>query len=228
MVLKDTETLFTQSSKEKILERLSELGVNTEYLGELSAPALFSIVKDLEKVISYSRESSTGNSTPILSSIDKKILKALLSSSGPTSSLTLSKELDIPLSTVQRRRMRLQNNFLNTSYSLKTTKLGLRIANLFLSIDDKMASPIEDYLLSLPFLQSIDHIIGDIAADLIVTIVFRTNSELLNTIENIKSLNGVKNIHWCEKIRDTCRNQESLFAYFIENEKSGDGKIHGH
>jgi predicted transcriptional regulator len=47
-----------------------------------------------------------------LSDVDKKMLQTLLASSGRVSSLALSRKLEIPLTTIQRRRKRLESEFL--------------------------------------------------------------------------------------------------------------------
>ena len=56
-------------------------------------------------------------SIPVLSDIDKKILKILLVPDGNIQSSTIATKLGIPLSTIRRRRRRLENEFLKTTMS---------------------------------------------------------------------------------------------------------------
>jgi DNA-binding Lrp family transcriptional regulator len=69
----------------------------------------------------------------IFSEVDLKILKSLLQTKGRISSVKLSRELDIPLTTVQRRRKRLENEFLTMQYSIRPDKLSLRYGYLLIS-----------------------------------------------------------------------------------------------
>jgi DNA-binding Lrp family transcriptional regulator len=69
---------------------------------------------------------SVKTTTPrLLSNIDREILKAVLSPSGKNfSSTLLSKKLGVPQTTIQRRRSRLEKEFLELSYSLNLEKFG--------------------------------------------------------------------------------------------------------
>src|SRR5215467_15597387 len=69
----------------------------------------------------------------VLSLVDKKILKVLLNPDGPISSLYLSKKLDIPHATIQRRRKRLEKELLKFTYNVDLEKFGWRRADLFIS-----------------------------------------------------------------------------------------------
>lgn len=136
-----------------------------------------------------------------LSTLDKSILKALLSSGGTVSSATISKDLDIPLSTVQRRRRRLEENLLNRSYSLKAEMLGMRTAELFISTKNGTTSSVARALLELEAtVDSVIRVIGTSSANIITEIRFRNNSELLDIVEQIRSFTGVVNISWIERI----------------------------
>ena len=53
-------------------------------------------------------------SVPVLSDIDRKILKILLVPDGNIQSSTIATKLGIPISTIRRRRKRLENEFLKT------------------------------------------------------------------------------------------------------------------
>lgn len=209
------EAQVEPSSRFEILENLEKLGVNPEMLDQLSIPALNHLLKTLQKAAS----SSPAQSRPgrrkshelarVVSPADKKILKALLSSTGGVSSLTLSKELDIPLSTVQRRRKRLEANLLEMSYTLKVERFGWRTATLFISTRNGMTAAVGKEILSLSDgVKSVNRILGENSADLMVEIIFRNNAELLNMVEKMKSINGVGNVFWIELIEPMGKNTD--------------------
>jgi DNA-binding Lrp family transcriptional regulator len=146
---------------------------------------------------------------PRLSDIDKKILKALLSSAGTVSSATISDELGIPLSTVQRRRRRLESHLVDKSYTLRAESFGMRTAELFISTKNGSASTMANKLLALgAMIDSVVRVIGDSSTNIILDVRFRTNSELLRVIEQIRSLNGVVAVSWIERISVEGQNNE--------------------
>jgi len=203
------------SSRFEILENLQKLGVNPEMLDQLSIPALNHLLKTLQKAATSSPIQSrpgrrkSNELSRVVSPADKKILKALLSSTGGVSSLTLSKELDIPLSTVQRRRKRLEANLLEMSYTLKVERFGWRTATLFISTRNGMTAAVGKEILSLSDgVKSVNRILGENSADLMVEIIFRNNAELLNMVEKMKSINGVGNVFWIELIEPMGKNTD--------------------
>src|SRR5690554_6417282 len=119
-------------SRHELLEELSKLGVQTEAFKSFSIEELSDLLYGLNKVINMHKSTPRTDRpmkkglAPVLSLTDQKILKSLLASGGRVSSLKLSRELDIPLSTVQRRRKRLEELLLETSYVLKVDKFGWR------------------------------------------------------------------------------------------------------
>jgi DNA-binding Lrp family transcriptional regulator len=146
---------------------------------------------------------------PRLSDIDKKILRALLSSAGAVSSATLSDELGIPLSTVQRRRRRLESHLVDKSYTLRAESFGMRTAELFISTKNGSTSAVANKLLALgAMVDSVVRVIGDNCTNIILDVRFRTNPELLRVIEQIRSFNGVVAVSWIERIGVEGQNSE--------------------
>ena len=73
-------------------------------------------------------QTSSLESKPYISSLDKMILKEILSSdvNKKLTSEYLSKKLKEPLTTIQRRRKRLEKEFLEKEYNLSLEKFGWR------------------------------------------------------------------------------------------------------
>ena len=156
------------------------------------------------KNLLFEREMSAKVQSPMslrrLTETDKQILRSLLGSKGRISSVELARKLEIPLTTIQRRRKRLESEFLEVAYSLKLDKLGWRNADLLISTSKGVASAIGKELLTHNSITRVCRSIGEHTIDLNAEIVFKNNSELLNTIEWIKSLDGVKDVVWTEPV----------------------------
>jgi len=146
------------------------------------------------------------NSNFHFTEIDKEMLQTLIASNGRISSLALSRKLDVPLTTVQRRRKRLESEYLEFAYSLKLDKLGWRRADLLDSTHKGLTSADGKELLSHPGVTTVCRSIGEHTIDLHAELVFKNNAELMNMIEWIKSFDGVRDVIWTEPVETMGRN----------------------
>jgi DNA-binding Lrp family transcriptional regulator len=137
----------------------------------------------------------------VLSSVDKKILKVLLNPDGVISSLYLSKRLDIPHATIQRRRKRLEKELLKFTYSVDLEKFGWRRADLFISTMNGKTSSVAKKLLSTDIVTYVGRTIGEHTIDLRAEIIIKDNAELLDMLEKVKSIDGVSDAIWSEVVQ---------------------------
>ena len=86
---------------------------------------------------------------PRLSKVDKMILKEILSPIENKTSGTLSKKLNIPMTTFQRRRKRLEKEFLEMDYTLILKKFGWRRVDFFISTTNGKTDSLANDLLSM-------------------------------------------------------------------------------
>lgn len=203
-------------SRDELLAELEGFGIDVTTFDSLPTMILVDILMSLKGImttsIGHKGRASRGGSEPhqgppILSATDKKILQTLLTSNGGVSSLTLSKNLDIPLSTVQRRRKRLEANLLDEMYSLKLDKFGLRSGVLFVTTSSPSTELIGREILSWDNeVVSVKRCIGENSIDLQVEVVFESNKELLTIIERVKSVEGVTKVSWSEAVKVIGRN----------------------
>lgn len=138
--------------------------------------------------------------------IDKEMLQTLIASNGRISSLALSRKLDVPLTTVQRRRKRLESEFLDFAYSLRLEKLGWRNATLLVSTHKGRTSAVGQELLSHAAVTTVCRSIGEHTIDLQAEVVFQNNGELMDIIEWVKSFDGVRDVIWTEPVEVMGRN----------------------
>ena len=143
----------------------------------------------------------------IFSDVDKKILKSLVTSKCRVSSLTLSRMLEVPLTTIQRRRKRLEAEYLVTNHLIRLEVLGWRRGQLLVCTTNGMATRVgRDLLSSCPEVMLVNRSIGEHTIDLLAEIVFRDNRELARIIDGIKAMEGVKDVVWSEIVEEIGKN----------------------
>lgn len=134
-----------------------------------------------------------------ISPIDRKILKILLS---PNSHLkttkSISTKLGIPVTTIRRRRKRLEIKFLKVHYVLDIEKFGWRRVDFFVSIRNGMVNAVANKLMELDDVTYVGKSIGEHTIDLRVETIVKDNSVLLDLLEKIKGMEGVRDVVWSE------------------------------
>lgn len=134
-----------------------------------------------------------------ISQIDRKILKILLSPNGQSrSSKSISSKLGIPVTTIRRRRKRLEDKFLKVHYVLDIEKFGWRRVDFFISINKGLINAVAKKLIEKDGVTYVGKSIGEHTIDLRVEAIVKDNSVLLNLLEEIKELEGVKDVVWSE------------------------------
>jgi DNA-binding Lrp family transcriptional regulator len=132
-----------------------------------------------------------------LSTLDKEILKILLNpNNGKRSSEILSKRTGSPVSTIQRRRKQLEKEYLELSYMLLIEKFGSRRVDLLISTSGR-TDTVANRLLAREVVY-VGKSIGEHTIDLRAEIIIKDNAELLNVLEEVKAMDGVKDTVWSE------------------------------
>ena len=133
-----------------------------------------------------------------LSLIDKKILLVLLAPNGRVSSNALAAQLEIPRTTVQRRRNYLEKNFLEFAYVLKIKDLGLRRVDLLIYTGGGGTKTIAEKLLDREEVVYVGRSIGEHTIDLRAEVIVKDNSQLLDLLEEVKAMTNVRDVVWSE------------------------------
>jgi DNA-binding Lrp family transcriptional regulator len=206
-------TVSPSLSRTELLRELESLGINTGCLQTLTVDQLSNLLYDLNKAANRNATSkaSHGNAKDAadnnLSAIDKKMLKALLESHGSPSSLQLSRDLQIPISTVLRRRKRLMEQFIRHSYSLRYEAFARRNITFIISLGAGNRSQVVREILSLKGVTSITRTFGD-GLDLMIEAVVEENEELVELSEKIRSVQGVQRVSFFECLEVLEKNKE--------------------
>jgi len=133
-----------------------------------------------------------------LSPVDRNLLKTLLAPDGKHSSKTLAKKLGIPATTVQRRRKRLEKEFLTLTYTLDLAKFGWHKVDFLIATESGKTGLIGKILLKRDEVIYVGKSIGQHTIDLRVETILRDNAEILRMMELLKSMEGVKDVVWTE------------------------------
>jgi DNA-binding Lrp family transcriptional regulator len=201
----------TNLSRQAIEGELTKIGVTVEHFKSLTVDQLSDLLFGLNKVAisgsnglertmrARSKEDGGVVESVVLSQIDKKILKALLESKGSPSSIGFSRELDIPLSTVQRRRKRLEEECVRESYSLRYERFSRRNVTFIISLGAGDKSTIANEILGIEKVTQLSRTFGD-GADLKAESIVETNKELMEISEKIKTIPRILKICWFESL----------------------------
>jgi DNA-binding Lrp family transcriptional regulator len=135
-----------------------------------------------------------------LSEMDRKMLRLLLDSEGSIPTHEISVKLDVPLSTVQRRRKRLEEEYLIKHYSLDPMKFGFRRIDLLIYTEGGGTIDIGKELLKREEVTFVARTIGEHTIDLRVEVFVKDNSVLLDLLETVKAMKGVRDVIWTEVI----------------------------
>ena len=152
---------------------------------------------------------------PVLSAIDKIILKEILSPNEDKTSLSMSRKFNISMTTLQRRRKRLEKEFLERDYTLLLEKFGWRRVDFFISTTDGKTDALANDLLAMNQVTAVGKSIGEHTIDLRVETIVKDNHELLDLLEKFKAMDGIRDAVWSE-IVGTVGNKMSVPSDIIE------------
>jgi DNA-binding Lrp family transcriptional regulator len=148
----------------------------------------------------------------LLDSINIKIISELVRQPD-ISSLTLSKKLGIPLSTLQRRRARIEKAILKKTYTFNYKAFGGRIADLIVNVDKGKSKEIAQILLKMykNNIVSCDTRINSMH-NVSARIIYKNTEELYELIEDIKTMDYVDGIQWSEMVELIGENNSEVIS----------------
>lgn len=135
-----------------------------------------------------------------LSEADRKMLRLLLDSEGSVSSDKLSQQLGFPIASIQERRKKLEETYLIKHYGVDPTKFGWRRIDLLIYAVGAKTMKIGKELLKREEVTHVTRMIGEHTIDLRVEVFVKDSRMLLNLIEELKSMDGVRDVVWTEVV----------------------------
>ena len=206
-------TQTSNVSRASLEAELAKLQVNPELLGTLTVDQLSDLLFGLNKAV-LAQGGAAANKVPrkrrvrdlCVSNVDKKIMRALIESSGRPSSIKLSRELHIPVSTVQRRRRRLEAKMISESYTLRYENFGMRRIMFVVGLGTGHKSRIAEDILDMDKVRTVSRTFGE-SADLMFDAIVSSNTEVTEIRDRIKSITGVEKVSWFEALEVVGVNQ---------------------
>lgn len=144
--------------------------------------------------------------TKSLSQLDKEMLQILLSpNGGKETSRAIAKSLNIPATTIQRHRRRLESEMLTMNYGLDLKIFGLHKVHFFVSTGSGKTMTVAKDLAKLKQVVSVERSIGQQTIDLHMLTIVEDNADILEMMEMVKGMEGVKDVIWSETVQVVSR-----------------------
>jgi DNA-binding Lrp family transcriptional regulator len=180
--------------------------ISTESLPRLSTTA------NANNRVSYP---SSKQVLKLLDNINIKIVSELVRQPD-ISSLALAKKLDIPLSTLQRRRARIEKAILKKTYDFNYKAFGGRIGDLIVNVDKGKSKEVAQNLLK-KYKNNVISCFTRINSQHNVSahVVFKDTEELYELIESIKTMPYVTGVNWSEMVEMIGDNNSEVISDFF-------------
>jgi Lrp/AsnC family transcriptional regulator, regulator for asnA, asnC and gidA len=136
------------------------------------------------------------NNNSIIDDTDKNIIELLVANDNNAS---ISKKLDIPLTTIQRRTRKLfEKGLVSTKIELNYEKLGYKRGLLHIYLQKGLMEKIGENVVQKRGILSVSVHVGN--SDLVALFAYRDSKDLLETIGEIKEIEGVERVLWSEEV----------------------------
>ena len=154
----------------------------------------------------------------IFDKIDAKILQELIKNPYVKSS-KISANLGVPLSTIQRRRRRLEDStMIEKRFQVDTRQIGLRTADLLLKVSKGAIDSVADDIVNehSKSVLEISSRVGQLDANMAVRVVYKDSDELLRIINKISTIGYVESIQWTEIVNILLKNENILIENMLK------------
>ena len=125
-------------------------------------------------------------------------------------------QLDVPLSTMQRRRAQLEKSILKRTYSLDYKAFGAREGDLIINVDKGKSKQVAQYLLknykdNITFVHTRINSSHNVSAH----IVYKDTQELHELIESVRTMDYVTGVQWSEMVELVGDNNSGVISGFF-------------
>ena len=148
----------------------------------------------------------------LMDKLNLNIIKELLTDPD-ISSTQIASKFGAPLSTIQRRRTRLERSILLKEYNINTRKLGWRTAELLIAVEKGESEDTAKLLLEDKDCNVISTSlrIGHPQVDVMASIFYKDTQQLHRITETVKAMPYVTFVEWAEVIKVIGKKTERMF-----------------
>jgi DNA-binding Lrp family transcriptional regulator len=154
----------------------------------------------------------------IIDNTNLKIIEELVKNPESSSS-SLATKLQIPLSSLQRRRAKLERAVLSKSYQINLTSIAGKMGEVFINVDKGKSREVAKRILT-KFKDNVMSVSTRINAkhNIAAHIMYNDTAELHNLLENIKAMPFVTTLEWSETVEIIGDNSPAvLSAFFVKS-----------
>jgi DNA-binding Lrp family transcriptional regulator len=160
-------------------------------------------------------ESSTKYVPKLLDNINIKIVSELVRQP-EISSLALAKKLNIPLSTLQRRRAKVEKAIVKKTYTFNYKAFGARVGDLIINVNKGKSDHVAQGILK-KYRNNVTycHTRIDLTHSVLAHIIFKDTTELYYLIETINAMEYVNSLSWSETVKVIGDNNSEVISSFL-------------
>jgi DNA-binding Lrp family transcriptional regulator len=156
----------------------------------------------------------------LIDDLNIKIIKEMISRPD-VSSTEIASKYKTPLSTIQRRRAKLEELVIKKQYTLDIRSMGWRLADLLITVEKGKAEETARQLLqdgkNNVVIASLR--IGHPKVDVMAEVFYRDSEELHRLTENIKAMEYVSFVEWAEVVKVVGNNLSAMVDKVLANSK---------
>jgi len=152
-----------------------------------------------------------------LDNLNLLLIKELLDDA-EVKSADMAARYNSPLSTIQRRRAKLEHSILSKRYDIDIRHLGWREADLLISVDGGDSEDVAKKLIEAHTanISATSLRIGDPEVNIVAQAFYQTTGELQQLIEKIRATPSVKTVHWSEVVKTIGTNQVNIVLRILD------------
>jgi DNA-binding Lrp family transcriptional regulator len=161
------------------------------------------------------RTAEKGNTSASFTKIDQKDIKIIGLLIAGYDNQTISSELQIPLSTVQRRtRQILERGLVQHSFKPNYKQLGLKKGMIHVYLADGNMKSTAEKISKMDGITSVSIHIGN--SDVVAHFVYKESEQLVDILSSIKKLEGVNRSVWSEEVFVLPANNENATSAYVK------------
>ncbi len=157
-----------------------------------------------------------------LDRINIEILRNIIKNPDIKSS-EISEKIDIPLSTIQRRRSRIETSaVLKKSFEIDFHKLGLRVADLLIKISKGDIETIVSDIVKQHSKSILEVTVrlGQPDINLVVRITYKDNDEVYGIMRTFNTIEHIDSIQWSELLKEVTIDKHGLIQNLFSRVKT--------